>query len=153
MTEGDAFLPFQRAKFKTKLPRGRRYTAGHMWLRQMEGDLWHVGLTRFAIRMLGEPVEVDFETSEGEWVETGHVVGWMEGFKAVTDLYTPMTGHFAGANVALATDIRAVYTSPYERGWLFGLRGEPGEECVDAEGYAGFLEGHIDKMLGEEGAS
>ena len=52
MTEGDAFLPFQRAKFRTKLPRGRRYTAGHMWLRRMEDDLWQVGLTRFAVRML-----------------------------------------------------------------------------------------------------
>ena len=151
MTEGDAFLSFQRAKFRTKLPRGRRYTAGHMWLRQVEDDFWQIGLTRFALRMLGEPVELDFEASEGQWVETGRVVGWIEGFKAVTDLYTPMTGRFAGGNAALDNDIRAVHTSPYERGWLFGLRGEPGEDCVDAEGYASFLEANIDRMLGEEG--
>jgi len=151
MTEGDAFFPYQRAKFRTKLPRERRYTAGHMWLRQVDGDVWQVGLTRFALRMLGEPVEVDFEAAEGQHVETGRVVGWMEGFKAVTDLYAPMAGSFAGRNAALDDDIRAVHTSPYDRGWLFGLRGDPGPDSVDAEGYASFLDANIDKMLGEDG--
>ena len=150
MPEGSAFLSFQRAKFKTRLPRGRYYTAGHMWLRSDGTDLWQIGLTRFALRMLGEPVELDFEAALDAEIDTGQVVGWLEGFKAVTDLYSPMPGRFAGGNAALDADIESVHRSPYERGWIFAMRGEPGEDCVDAEGYASFLEATIDKMVGEE---
>lgn len=150
MPEGAAFLLFERAKFRTRLPRGRMYTAGHMWLQEAGEDLWRVGLTRFALRMLGEPVEIDFEIDVDGDVEKGQVLGWLEGFKAVTDLYSPMSGRFAGGNPELGDGLDAVHRSPYERGWLFALRGEPGEDCVDTEGYASFLEATIDKMLGEE---
>lgn len=148
----DGYLSFQRAKFKTRLPHGRLFTAGHMWLREDQPGLWQIGLTRFALRMLGEPVELDFETELDAEIETGQVVGWLEGFKAVTDLFTPMDGRFAGANPALDDEIRAVQKSPYDRGWLFAVRGEPGTDCVDTEGYASFLEATIDKMLGEDEA-
>ena len=126
---------------------GRLYTAGHVWLREAEPDLWQVGLTRFAHRMLGEPVEVDLETELDAAVSTGQVVGWLEGFKAVTDLFAPFDGRFAGANPALEEDLEALHRSPYERGWLFALRGTPGDDCVDTEGYASFLEVTIDKMM------
>ena len=149
MPEGNAFLLFERAQFRTRLPRGRMYTAGHMWLREAEEDLWQVGLTRFALRMLGEPVELDFETELEAEVELGDVLGWLEGFKAVTDLYTPMAGRFAGPNPELDAGLTAVHRSPYDKGWLFALRGQPGEDCVDTEGYASFLEATIDKMMGE----
>lgn len=144
------FLSFERAKFKTRLPRGRYYTSGHMWLFEAEPGLWRVGLTRFAHRMLGEPVDLDFEAKPGDAVAKGEVVGWLEGFKAVSDLYAPLDGHFAGGNPALDDGLDAVHRSAYERGWLFALRGEPGEDCVDAEGYASFLEATIDKMVGED---
>ncbi len=149
MPEGAAFLSFQRAQFKTRLPRGRFYTAGHMWLRSDDGDLWQIGLTRFALRMLGEPVEIDFEARAGDAVETGQVVGWLEGFKAVTDLYSPMNGRFVSGNAALDDDMESIHRSPYERGWLFSMQGDPAADCVDAEGYASFLEATIDKMMGE----
>ena len=45
-----------------------------MWLHQAEPDLWHVGLTRFALRMLGEPVDLDFEMPLETEVLKGDVV-------------------------------------------------------------------------------
>ena len=48
--------------------------------------------------------------------------------------------------------LEPVHRSPYARGWLFALEGVPGEECVDAEGYASFLEATIDKMMEGESA-
>ncbi|MEZ6016269.1 MAG: glycine cleavage system protein H [Planctomycetota bacterium] len=153
MTTSEAFLPFERAKFRTRLPRGHYYTAGHMWLRASELDgeaaVWHVGLTRFALRMLGEPVDLDFEAKVGDPIEKGQVVGWFEGFKAVTDLFAPMQATFAGANPALAAGLDAVHRSSYDRGWLFALRGPLDRDCIDAEGYAAFLEAAIDKVLGD----
>lgn len=154
MTSSETSLSFERAKFKTRLPRGHYYTAGHMWLRRDGADpddlapLWQVGLTRFALRMLGEPVDLDFEARVGDAVGKGEVVGWFEGFKAVTDLYAPMDATFAGANPALAAGLDAVHRSSYDRGWLFALRGPLDPDCVDAEGYAAFLEAAIDKVLG-----
>ena len=150
MGTSEAFLPFERAKFRTRLPRGHFYTAGHMWLHEAEPDLWRVGLTRFALRMLGEPVDLDFELKSGAPVAKGEVVGWFEGFKAVTDLYAPMAGQFAGGNPALEGGLDAVHRSAYERGWLFALRGPLDEACVDVDGYAAVLEAAIDKVLGEQ---
>lgn len=152
MPTGDVDLHFKRAKFKTKLPRGLRYTVGHMWLSHAADSLWHVGLTRFALRMLGDPVELDFEAQAEQTLETGQVVGWLEGFKAVTDLYTPLSGRFAGGNPLLDERIATINSSSYERGWLFAVEGSPADDTLDAEGYASFLDSTIERMLGEEGA-
>jgi glycine cleavage system H protein len=150
MPAGDAFLQFQRAKFKTKLPQDQLYTQSHMWLREGTPGVWQIGLTRFALRMLGDPVELELEVKPGAAIETGRVVGWLEGFKAVSDLYTPMDGEFAGGNPELDADLDVVKSSSYDRGWLFAMRGTPSDECLDAEGYADFLGSTIDRMLGEE---
>ena len=45
---------------------------------------------KFATRMLGEVVEFDFEVAPGDSIEEGQAIGWFEGFKAVSDLYTPL---------------------------------------------------------------
>ena len=153
MSEGSTFLSFKRAKFKTRLPHGRLYTAGHMWLREADAGVWQVGLTRFALRMLGDPVDMDFEVQPDAEVERGDVVGWMEGFKALTELYTPLDGRFVGGNDLLESDIDSVNSSPYDRGWIFAVEGTPGSDCVETEEYAAVLDATIDKMLGAEGVN
>jgi glycine cleavage system H protein len=145
---GTEEIHYKRSRFSTRLQGDRLYTAGHHWLRQ-EGDLWRIGFTKFAVRMLGEVVEVGFEAKAGAAVETGQVVGWTEGFKAVTDLYCPLAGVFEGGNPELETQIRLVQTDPYGRGWLYAVRGSPGSGCIDVEGYVSVLDATIDKMLGQ----
>ncbi len=142
-------IPYRRANFSTRLRVDRLYTAGHCWLREEAGGLWRVGFTRFAIRMLGEAVEMGFEAAVDAPVESGQVVGWIEGFKAVSDLYAPMAGRFAGGNPELEKDMSLFKSDPYERGWLFALRGTPGAGCVDPPGYVAVLDATIDKMLGQ----
>ena len=78
----------------------------------------------------------------------GQTIGWIEGFKAVTELYAPLAGTFEGANPELETALGELHNHPYDRGWLYRVRGEPGDECLDAEGYAAFLDGTIDRMTG-----
>lgn len=150
---GETHLVFKRARFSTRLPRTHRFTQGHLWLRRGEGDedVWEVGFTKFALRMLGDPVEADFEVRSGAAVETGQVIGWIEGFKAVTDVFAPFDATFAGMNPALADDIDLIKKSPYDKGWLYALRGAPGSDCLDAEDYAALLDGTIDRMLAAEG--
>lgn len=142
-------IPYRRANFSTRLRVDRLYTAGHYWLRKEADDLWRVGFTRFAIRMLGEAVEMGFEVAAGADVAPGQAIGWIEGFKAVSDVYAPMAGRFEGGNPELEKDMSLFKSDPYERGWLFALRGSPGEGCIDPPGYVAVLDATIDKMLGQ----
>lgn len=149
--DGDAEpIRYRRSRFATRLPRGRRYSAGHLWVGSDGDDLWRVGFTRFATRMLGEPVEVDFEVEVGEPIELGREVGWIEGFKAVTDIYTPLPGRFAGPNPLLDERLEIVAKDPHGDGWLFRVEGKPGEDLVDAPGYASILDETIDRMTGRD---
>ena len=142
-------LAYQRSRFRTRLPLGRYYTVAHQWLMDERDGHWRVGYTKFALRMLGDPVEVDFEVKVGEAITEGQAIGWLEGFKAVTDVYTPMAGTFAGPNPDMAREIDLLRTSPYGRGWLFRVRGSPAPGCVDAQGYAEHLDATIDRMQGK----
>jgi len=81
-------------------------------------------------------------------VETGEVVGWLEGFKAVTDMYSPLAGRFEGVNPAVDEGAALLSRDPYRRGWLFSVRGQPGDDCLDVKGYVALLDTTIDKMLG-----
>jgi len=145
---------YKRSRFATRLFSDRLYTAGHSWLRREEGDLWRVGFTKFAVRMLGEAVEMAFEVQAGSDVKTGQPIGWIEGFKAVTDLYAPFAGVFVEGNPALSKEIELIQSDPAGRGWLYSLKGTPGRDCLDAQGYVAVLDATIDKMLGKrhEGA-
>ncbi|MCH7839058.1 MAG: hypothetical protein IID38_02325 [Planctomycetes bacterium] len=67
-------------------------------MRQQDAQCWHVGLTKFVTRMLGEPVELDFEVEPSAEMNVGQVIGWLEGFKAVTDVYCVLPGQFEGVN-------------------------------------------------------
>ena len=140
---------YKRSRFATRLFPDRVYTAGHSWIKREEGDLWRVGFTKFAVRMLGEAVEMSFDAKPGTEVKTGQPIGWIEGFKAVTDLYAPFAGRFEGGNPDLAKEIRLVQTDPSGRGWLYSLRGTPGPDCLDVQGYVSVLDATIDKMLGK----
>ena len=77
------------------------------------------------------------------------MIGWIEGFKAVSDIYTPIDGRFEGGNPELDSEIMLVRKDPYGRGWLFTVSGEPGDDCLDVHGYISVLDATIDKMLGK----
>ena len=143
-----AEIPYNRSRFSTRLLENRLYTAGHSWLEREDEEVWRVGFTKFAVRMLGEIVELGFETEPGATVETGQVIGWLEGFKAVTDMYSPLAGRFEGFNPAVDEEAALLSRDPYRRGWLFRVRGQPGNDCLDVHGYVALLDTTIDKMLG-----
>ena len=143
-----AEISYNRSRFSTRLLENRLYTAGHSWLEREDEEVWRVGFTKFAVRMLGEIVELGFETEPGSTVETGQVIGWLEGFKAVTDMYSPLAGRFEGFNPAVDDRAALLSTDPYGRGWLFRVRGQPEDDCLDVHGYITLLDTTIDKMLG-----
>ena len=140
-------LHYKRSRFATHLPVDYLYSPSHGWIAQQEGDLWRVGFTKFAVRMLGDMVDHGFEIEPGAPVQPGQIVGWIEGFKAISDLFCIAEGQFAGPNPLLKEKITLVNKDPYGEGWLYMVKGKPDSKCVDVHGYRAILDRTIDKIL------
>jgi len=141
-------IRFKHSRFSTHLPAGFMYSPSHYWMAEdtQEEGLWRVGFTKFATRMLGELVEAEFETEIGSPVAPGQALGWVEGFKAASDVFCTMEGTFRGGNPTLDEDACIVRSSPYEEGWLYSVQGKPEAEAMDVQGYITLLEKTITKM-------
>lgn len=140
-------VAYKRSRFSTRLPLRYRYTPSHYWLRESEPGVWQVGFTKFATRMLGDMVEFDFKIQPGILIEPGQVIGWTEGFKAMSDIYSVASGEFLGANPAIAGAITLIDHDPYGDGWLYSVRGRPDPSDTDVNGYIAVLDATIDTML------
>ena len=146
-------IPYKRSRFSTRLPVDRRYTAAHYWLLEESPGVWQVGFTKFATRMLGDLVEYGFSVAPGDGVTVGQDIGSIEGFKAVTTIFSTAEGEFLGAGGALGADITVAESDPYGRGWLYRVRGRPDPASVDVHGYVGMLDATIDRMLASRHAA
>jgi glycine cleavage system H protein len=142
----EAVISYKRSRFSTRLPTDRLYTPAHFWVKEEEPGVWKVGFTKFATRMLGDFVELGFAVQPGERMEVGQTIGWVEGFKALTDLYSVFAGEFLGGNSSLDKDITLADHDPYGAGWLYRVRGTPEPNSVDVSGYIELLNLTIDKM-------
>lgn len=138
---------YKRATFVTHLPSTFLFSPSHYWLAAEDSDVWRVGFTKFATRMLGDLVEHQFEKRSGEHVLSGEIVGSVEGFKAISDLYSPVDGRFIEGNPLLLSDVDLISREPYGEGWLFRIEGTPDSRCFDVEGYRQLLDATIDRML------
>jgi glycine cleavage system H protein len=143
-------LHYRRSRFATRLLTDRLYTASHFWAKEERPGVWRVGLTKFAARMLGDVVDVGFETPVDSDVRLGDAIGWFEGFKARSDLYCVVSGRFLGGNPALVDDVDVIDRDRWEGGWLYAVEGHVDPEARDAQGYIRWLDAVIDKMRGKE---
>lgn len=100
--------------------------------------------------MLGDMVDHGFEAEPGARVKTGDIVGWVEGFKAISDLYCIANGTFAGTNPVLKEKIILVNRDCYGNGWLYLVEGEPDPKCMDVHAYRELLDKTIDKILEQQ---
>lgn len=146
-SEKSKTLQYKRSRFVTQLPVDYLYSPSHCWVARQEEGLWRVGLTRFATRMLGEMVDHGFEVEAGAPVTLGKIIGWVEGFKAISDLFCVVDGNFGGGNPVLRERINAVNKDCYGAGWLYWVKGSPDPKCVDVHGYRKILDKTIDKIL------
>lgn len=143
-------LFFKRSRFVTHLPVNYLYTPSHAWLAEQDDGSWRVGLTRFATRMLGEMVDLGFEVSPESAVSHGQILGWVEGFKAISDVYCVVNGSFLGANRDLRKKLNAVDNDCYQSGWLYCAKGAPDARAMDVHAYAELLTRSIDKILEQQ---
>jgi glycine cleavage system H protein len=143
---------YRQARFSTRLPNAYRYTPSHFWILEVESGLLRVGMTKFATRMLGDFVEFRFDVAQKEMIEVGQPIGVIEGFKAVSEIYSAVNGSFEGGNAELAEHPELMDSDPYDRGWLYQVRGSPGVDALDVTGYISVLDATIERMLAESQA-
>jgi glycine cleavage system H protein len=101
-------------------PQELRYSKEHEWAR-IDGDRAIVGITDYAQRSLGDIVYVELPKPGANVAQFGGV-GVVESVKAVSDLFTPLSGAVVEINAALEGDPAAVNRDPYGEGWLFTLK-------------------------------
>jgi len=105
-------------------PEDLLYTKEHEWLR-IAGDTGTVGITDHAQNELGDVVFVEMPTV-GAKIEAGKPLGTIESVKAVSEIFSPVSGEVIEINTSLTETPEVVNTDPYGKGWLVRLRVESG---------------------------
>ena len=122
-------------------PEGLKYSKEHEWL-NVEESAAVIGITHFAQDSLGDVVFVELP-QVGDEVRQFEKMGEIESVKAVSDLYSPVSGTVVEVNDGLNDSPELVNDSPYEDGWM--LRVELADESevgalMSASEYDSFLE-------------
>jgi glycine cleavage system H protein len=122
-------------------PQELRYYKEHDWVR-VDGEDAILGITWFAQDALGEIVYAELP-GVGDAVAGGQTYGELESVKAVSDLYSPLSGEVVEVNEALQDEPQRVNDDCYGEGWLVRIRmTAPSElgELMDAHAYKKFLD-------------
>jgi len=117
-------------------PAELRYSKEHEWVR-VQGDRAVIGITAHAANELGDVVFVDLP-QVGATLKQFTVFGAVESVKAVSDLFSPISGSVLARNEALSTAPESINADPYGSGWLLEIQlGDPAELnlLLDAAGY------------------
>ncbi|HJL42346.1 MAG TPA: glycine cleavage system protein GcvH [Myxococcales bacterium LLY-WYZ-16_1] len=101
-------------------PENLSYTKEHEWCR-VDGDVATIGITWHAQDSLGDIVYCELPDA-GEDVSAGQAFGVVESVKAVSDLYSPLTGTVTERNDAIIESPEGLNDDPYDDGWLIKVK-------------------------------
>jgi glycine cleavage system H protein len=133
-----------------EVPEGLYYSREHEWVK-LEGKLARVGITDYAQRKLGDVVYVELpevgkqvkQVAEPKKKEME--LGAAESIKAVSAIYSPLSGVVKEVNTSLRDRPELVNTSPYEEGWICVLEPSALQEelknLMDSKAYTEYLKG------------
>ena len=120
------------------IPAELSYSKSHEWVSK-EGGTATIGLTDYAQSELGDLVFVNLP-EVGDEVIAGEPLGDVESVKAVSDVYSPVSGKVAEINEALLDAPESINEDPYGA-WFIKVEDiTDEEELLDAESYAAFCE-------------
>ena len=100
-------------------PAGFKYTKDHEWI-ELAGDRGKVGITDYAQGQLGDVVYVELP-EVGAKLKQGQSFGTIESVKAVSELYSPVTGEVVEVNAPLKDKPEAVNADPH-RTWMVVIK-------------------------------
>lgn len=102
------------------LPENLKYSDSHEWA-GVNGEIITIGIDDYAQDQLGEVVFVEVP-EVGATFAKGDQFGTVESVKAVSEIYTPVSGEVVAVNEALADSPELVNNSPYENGWIVKIK-------------------------------
>ena len=117
-------------------PQDLKYTKDHEWV-HLSGAEARIGITDYAQKQLGDVVYLELP-EVGRTFERGDVFGTIESVKAVSELYSPVTGEVIEVNGQLAERPETVNSDPHGA-WMIKLRvtSPPDQsQLLDAAQYA-----------------
>jgi glycine cleavage system H protein len=123
-------------------PKDSYYSKDHEWVR-IEGDKATVGITDFAQKHLGDVVYVELPAI-GTRLDLHQTIGVVESVKAVSDVYSPISGEVIAVNEELNDSPEMLNQDPYGKGWMIRMMVRDKadtERLMNSVDYEKFLEG------------
>lgn len=105
-------------------PEDLLYSETHEWVRlEQEGDqqIAVVGITAFAVEQLTDLTFMELP-EVGQSFDAGEAMGEVESVKAVSPLYSPVTGEVVAVNEGLPDQLEVLSEDPYEAGWIAKIK-------------------------------
>jgi len=98
-----------------------RFAKSHEWVRPEPSGLATVGVSAYAVAALTDLVFMQLP-AVGRRVKAGESFGEIESVKAVSDLYSPVSGEIVEVNAALPNALETLGKDPYNAGWIIRIR-------------------------------
>jgi glycine cleavage system H protein len=125
-------------RYDMNFPANLKYTKSHEWVKGLEGGVYEIGLSDYAQQELGDFVFVNLPQS-GDSITAGASFADVESVKAVSDIFSPLTGTVKEINETILDAPEAINKAPYDT-WLIRAAGEiPAGELLSAEEYQALI--------------
>ncbi len=124
------------------VPEDRRYSKEHEWALAEPDGLVLVGITDFAQHELGDVVYVELP-QPGDRVTQNAQMGEVESVKAVSELFSPVSGEVTAVNDEVKNAPELLNESPHDKGWLIRVKPDDPDELdtlLDAAAYTALTE-------------
>ena len=123
-------------------PKEFYFTKDHEWVK-LDGDTATVGITDFAQKQLADVVYVELP-GVGTSLDVHQTIGVVESVKAVSDIYSPVSGEVTAVNEGLNDSPEILNQDPHGKGWIIRLKIKNKsdlEKLMTVDDYEKFLEG------------
>jgi glycine cleavage system H protein len=123
-------------------PQNFRYTKDHEWV-AVAGGIATVGITDFAQKQLGDVVYIELP-AVGTALAVHQTIGTIESVKAVSEIFSPVSGEVVETNGELANAPETVNQDPHGKGWILKLKTANKDDfdaLMTASDYEKYLEG------------
>ncbi len=125
----------------TKATANLLYSKEHEWVLQLEGNQVRIGISDYAQKQLGDIVFVETPQVDDE-ISANDSVGTIESVKAVSEIYTPVSGVVVSVNEELEDAPETINEHPFEAGWLIEVEMSNPEELeslLNEDEYQAFI--------------
>jgi glycine cleavage system H protein len=123
-------------------PKDFYYSKDHEWVK-IEGSNATVGITDFAQKQLGDVVYVELP-AVGARLDVHQTIGVIESVKAVSDVYSPISGEVTAVNEELNNSPEILNQDPHGKGWIIRMKvmdKTDTEKLMNSADYEKYLEG------------